>query len=252
MRYDFGLTQERYPFIFATPDAPESQELRKRYGLEALVAGSDDLEKVRRLCAWAHSLWQHDGLNEPSSPDALTILEEAAQGKSFRCVEYGVVMAACASALGLPSRVLALKTQDAATREFGAGHVVSEVFLPDLGRWVFVDGQCNVIPIRDGQPLNGAELRLALDDTARVTSFSEVSRKELDAYLPWIDEYLFYFSTSLDNRTFGEFTGPSLMLVPLGAETLSVFQRRFQVLNTTYTRSVNAFYPSPARVNPDP
>ncbi|CAA9580427.1 MAG: hypothetical protein AVDCRST_MAG86-2717 [uncultured Truepera sp.] len=107
MRYDAGPTSERYPFVFAPTDAPELHELRERYGLEALVKDSEnDLEKVRRLCAWVHLRWQHDGLNEPSSPDPLTILEEAAQGKSFRCVEYGIVVAACTAGLGLPSRVL--------------------------------------------------------------------------------------------------------------------------------------------------
>ncbi|CAA9580431.1 MAG: hypothetical protein AVDCRST_MAG86-2718 [uncultured Truepera sp.] len=123
--------------------------------------------------------------------------------------------------------------------------MVSEVFLPDLNRWAFVDGQCNFIPIQDGQPLSGLELRLALDKNVGLASFSAVLQKDFDAYLSWIDEYLFYLSTSLDNRAFGEFTGPSLMLVPVGAETLSVFQRRFPVLNTTYTHSARAFYPKP-------
>lgn len=161
MRYDSGPTPERYPFVFATPDAPKLRKLRERYGLEALVRGSDtDLEKVRRLCAWVHLRWPHDGLNEPSSPDPLTILEEAAQGKSFRCVEYGIVVSACAAALGLPSRVLQVKTEDSETREYGASHVVSEVFLSDMQSWVFVDGQWNVISMQGGQPLNGLELRL--------------------------------------------------------------------------------------------
>lgn len=72
-----------------------------------------------------------------------------------------------------------------------------------------------------------------------------VLQEDFDEYLPWVDEYMFYLSTSLDNRAFGEFAGPSLMLVPLGAETLSVFQCRFPVLDTTYTHSARAFYPKP-------
>lgn len=51
MPYDPNLTQERYPFVFATPDDPELRKLREHYDLGPLVAGSDsDLEKVRRLC----------------------------------------------------------------------------------------------------------------------------------------------------------------------------------------------------------
>lgn len=182
MPYDPSPIQERYPFVFATPDEPELHELRERYGLEPLVAGSDsDLEKVRRICAWGQALWQHDGWNEPSSPDPLTILEEAAAGSSFRCVEYDVVIAACA--LGLPGRVLEPRTEDVETREFGAGHVVSEVFLPDIQKWVLVDGQWNVIPVYNGKPLNGAEFRCALDAGASITSFSTVPSGTACEYL---------------------------------------------------------------------
>lgn len=67
MPYDSEPTQERYPFIFTTPDEPELHELRERYGLEPLVADSkNDPERVRRICAWVHSRWPHDGWNEPS------------------------------------------------------------------------------------------------------------------------------------------------------------------------------------------
>lgn len=246
MPYDTGPTRERYPFVFAAPDDPELRELRERYGLEPLIEGSDsDLEKVRRLCAWVHARWDHDGWNEPSAPDPLTILEEAAQDKSFRCVEYGIVIAACASALGLPSRVLELKTEDAQTREFGAGHVVSEVFLPDLKRWAFVDGQWNVIPMHSTLPLSGAEFRSALNAGDSIASFSTVPEATVCEYLEWINEYLFYFSAQLDNRSFGVFGGAKLILHPLSTKKLTVFQRRFPVLNATHTHFTQAFYPQP-------
>jgi len=244
--YDTGPTRERYPFVFATPDEPELCELRERYRLELLVAGSDsDLEKVRCLCTWVHALWQHDGWNRPSAPDALTILAEAAAGASFRCVEYSVVTAASAAALGLPSRVLELKTADAETREHGAGHVAAEVFLPDLGRWVLVDSQWGVIPTHAGTPLSGLELRLALDSGAAVASSCAVSEATVHDYLTWIGDYLFYFSVQLDNRSFGPPGGAKLMLGPTGVEAPTVFQRRFPILDTRYTRSARAFYPQP-------
>ena len=44
-----------------------------------------------RLLHWVHMRWQHDGLNEPTRRDALTILREARDGKNFRCVEYAIV-----------------------------------------------------------------------------------------------------------------------------------------------------------------
>jgi len=251
VEYDDRAPGEAYAFRFSTPDHPTSRELRERYGLKQLVAGcTGDLERLGHLCGWVHGLWQHDGRNEPSSSDPLTILEETAQGKHFRCVEYGVVLSACAGALGLPGRVLSLKTEDAETREFGASHVVSEVFLPDISRWAFVDAQWNVIPMQDGNPLSGVQFRLALNERADLASYSEISEETFREYLTWIDEYLFYFSTQLDNRTLGgfsegTFSGAKLILGPLGAEQPTVFQRRFPIQEAAYTHSVKAFYPRP-------
>lgn len=44
-------------------------------------------------------------------------------------------------ALGFESRELRLKTQDVKTGELGAGHVGSEVYLDDIGKWIFIDRQ---------------------------------------------------------------------------------------------------------------
>ncbi len=141
-RYDARSSQESYPFFYARPDSAALQELRETYRLEALTAPCDqDLCRLERVCAWVNGLWEHDGDNEPSAPDALTILGEVARGKRFRCVEFGTVVASCAAALGLPSRVVGLKTADCETREYGAGHVVTEVYLRDKRSWVMVDGE---------------------------------------------------------------------------------------------------------------
>ncbi len=124
MPYDSGSTQESHPFIFATPDALELRELRERYGLEPLAADSKNDLEIRRICAWVHSRWPHDGWNEPSSPNALTILD-------------------------------------------------------------------------------------------------------------------------LDTRSFGLFSGAKPTLSPVGAGEPTVFQRRFPVVDATYTHSARAFYPKP-------
>jgi hypothetical protein len=104
--------------IMDSPDSPEMTRLRSEYHLEQIVQDEKgDYAKLLRLVAWAHRSWKHDGSNEPSKPDPLTILEEAAKGKQFRCVEYSIVLAAAARAVGMPSRVLGLKRQDAETAE---------------------------------------------------------------------------------------------------------------------------------------
>jgi len=100
-----------------------------------------------------HNQWQHNGNNEPHKNDVTSILEEVKEGKNFRCVEYGIVVAACLNSIGLKARQLNLKTKDVETTEYGAGHVVTEVFLNDLKKWMFIDGQFDAMPLLDGIPL---------------------------------------------------------------------------------------------------
>ena len=243
--YDTKATEERYTFRFAQPEDTSLRTLREQYALDAEVSSSSTgLAKLERLCNWVSQRWQHDGSNEPSSFDALTVLREADAGKQFRCVEFSIVLSACMNALGLPSRVLSLRTQDCQTRETGAGHVVSEVFLPDMQRWVLADAQWNAVLTGPSGPLSAHGLRVALDERTDIQS-SQLSTSTLREYLTWIDEYLFYFDTQFDTREFKKFPEARLMLVPLGAPKPTVFQRRFPITGATYTHSVPAFYPSP-------
>ena len=244
--YDTEATGEHYTFRFAQPDDAALRMLREQYALDAEVSSSSaDLDKLERICTWVSQRWQHDGSNEPSSFDALTILREAVAGKQFRCVEFSIVLSACMNALGLPSRVLSLRTRDCQTRETGAGHVVSEVFLPDVQRWVLADAQWNAVLTGPDGTLSAYGLREALDERADVRS-SQLSASTLREYLTWIDEYLFYFDVQFDTREFEKFPEARLMLVPLGAPEPTVFQRRFPITGAIYTHSVPTFYPSPS------
>jgi len=83
--------------------------LRSQYPIDSLIKGSlTDMDKALKILNWVHRQWLHNGSNEPSKNDAISILEEAKEGKNFRCVEYGIVTAACLNAIGLHSRLLSL------------------------------------------------------------------------------------------------------------------------------------------------
>lgn len=107
-----------------------------------------------------NGLWEYNGENEPIQFDPLYILEQVSKGKQFRCVEYAVVLNGCLNALGLRSRILSLKMHDCETREYGAGHVVVEVFITELDKWIMADPQFNVVPYKNNEPLNAVELSL--------------------------------------------------------------------------------------------
>jgi hypothetical protein len=227
-------------------------QLRQQYNLDAVVQGAqNDTERALRLLHWVHQQWDHNGSNQPTKNDALTILEEVKLGKQFRCVEYGIVATSCLNAYGLKSRVLALKTKDVETTESGAGHVLLETWLPDQQKWVLLDGQWDVMPVLRGKPLNAVEFQQAIARNYKdleIRSLSGVSKR---SYVNWIAPYLYYLDVKFDNRE-GQglertkINGKgSLMLVPAGAKEPTIFQVNNPINYCLYTRSLEAFYAKP-------
>ncbi|MDR2026793.1 MAG: transglutaminase-like domain-containing protein, partial [Prevotellaceae bacterium] len=176
------------------------QKLRAEYPVDSLAAlGSSKLEKARIIASWVHGLWEHDGWNEPEKRDALYILDEVKKGRRFRCVEYGIVTTACLNAVGLKSRTLALKTKDVETKSSGAGHVVMEVFINDLDKWVMIDTQFDMITLSGGIPLNAVELQQAITERKDIEMLTTEDEAKV-TYISWIYPYLYYFSFPFDNR----------------------------------------------------
>ena len=234
--------------IMDDPDSPNMIKLKTQYKLKEVVAGSDnDYEKLQKIVKWVHERWQHSGSNVPSKFDPITILEEAAQGKKFRCVEYGIVVAACARALGMKSRVLGLKRKDVETMKSGAGHVAAEVWLEEFNKWVFVDAQFDAIPELNGIPLNAVEFQNAIVHNTKgllIRSSSLYGVKQ-SIYKKWLIPYLYYFDFNIDQRFFIETeqkVKTQIMLVPLGAKNPEVFQRKYPIKNCIYINNPEIFY----------
>jgi hypothetical protein len=226
--------------------------LRSKYPIDSLVKDEKtDIEKTLKILHWVHNQWHHNGNNEPQKSDAISILEEVKGGKNFRCVEYGIVATACLNAVGLKARTLALKTKDVETTEYGAGHVLLEVFLNDLKKWVLIDGQWDAMPVLNNVPLNAVEFQKAIAENyeeLEIRTSSAISKRQ---YIDWIYPYLYYFSISFDNREGADIKKnkinekKSLMLVPIGATNPTIFQIKNKIDYCIYTNSLNDFYESP-------
>ena len=226
--------------------------LRSKYPIDSLIKDTKtDTEKTLKILNWVHNQWEHNGNNEPQKKDAISILEEVSEGKKFRCVEYGIVASACLNAVGLKTRTLGLKTKDVETRESGAGHVLSEVFLNDLKKWILIDGQWDAMPVLNDIPLNAVEFQKAILENyeeLEIRTSSDLSKRN---YIDWIYPYLYYLDISFDNRegTGIEFNKINeknrLMLVPLGEKSPKVFQINNKIDNCIYTNSLNDFYREP-------
>ena len=247
-RLQFSDAPDPKPATFrrSDPDDAYLEKLRTQFELEDAVAGEEtDYGRVRAICEWVRRRWEHNGDNEPKKSDPISILEEAAQGKRFRCVEYAIVVHGALQSLGIPSRVLALKTEDVETRPSGAGHVVAEAYLAEKRKWIMIDGQFDVIPTLAGEPLNAVELQRALASGSKKLGVDSMSGTKADAWFKWVAPYLYYFDTSLDSR-FGVARSPgALMLVPIGAKNPTVFQGKRPISNMTFTNSLATFYASP-------
>ena len=260
LTYDVDAHPEVYPFAYADTTADVYlRELRQRHRLDSVTASAKtDLARVLAVLDWTHTQWSHDGYNTPTAADALSILDEAAGGASFRCVEYGIVSSEALQAIGIPARTIGLKIARVETRWLGAGHVAAEAYLRDEGKWVFLDGQFGVVPALDGVPLNAIEfgeaLRTRRDEVALLSAEGLITGKPRAQYLRFVDAYLYYLDVRFDNRPVASRDErvrvdgkSSLMLVPAGADAPAFFQRKSPMDYLAYTSSPAAFYAAPTQ-----
>ncbi len=246
LNFDREPSEEAYEFKWSKETDPYLKQLRAEFELGQRVKyGRDELDKVLIITHWVHNLWEHDGSNAPKDNDPISILREVKNGKRFRCVEYAVVINGCLNALGIPSRMVGLKTKDVETRESGAGHVVVEAYIEKLDKWVMIDGQCNAILSIDRIPLNCVELQEALAKNRSSIEMLSPSEMSVDEYLNWVGEYLYYFDVYFDNRIPNISSYARLMLVPKGAKEPKIFQGKWPMNDMTYTNSLEAFYTKP-------
>jgi len=243
---------------FVYPDTINNQflgQLRNENNLLELTKNCKTvLEKVLVVTNWANKQWKHNGNNEPSKSDALTILKEAKQGNKFRCVEYGIVLASALNSIGVKSRVLALKTKDVEIVKAGAGHVLAEAYLDDLKKWVMLDAQFNLVPVLNDVPLNAVEFQQTIVRQAKfklIDKNGKVVGKRFKQYMGFIPQYLYFFDYAFDQRSVARddkltVNGKKkVMLVPLGAQNPSVFQINSKIDYCLYTNSIVDFYRVP-------
>jgi len=238
---------------YQTEKSQYIEELKQAYPLSFDEDKRSDAEIFLEVLHWTNSQWKHNGMNAPSKNDAITILNEASQGNQFPCFAYGIVLRDQLTALGYKARTIYLKTKDAKNRRRSPGHVATEVYSDDLQKWVFLDGQCNIMPTSNGIPLNAVEFQNAISNDYDHLVLQSLSDQVMGKkkYVNFVYDYLYYFDTSLDNRyeleTEHLIDGKhSMMLVPKGAPNLTYVE--FWKLNMDYciyTNSLQDFYAKP-------
>ena len=240
-----ALNQGKFEkFTFPGVNDPYLLKLKSRFELEAVVSQShSDLERVRAISKWVRSRWEHNGGNTPEKSDPISILQEAEQGRKFRCVEYAIVVVGALNSIGIPARTLGLMTKDVETTASGAGHVVAEAYLPDSRSWVMIDGQWDVIPTLKGKPLSAVKFALALEQDHSDIELLSLSGADKKYYLAWVKPYLYYFRSSLiTSYSINSNEPPDLVLGPIGSSKPTIFQRKYPLGEFRFTHSLNEFY----------
>ena len=244
---------EEIKIVYQNERSPYLNELKEKYPLDEIFDESDtDKEKVLKILNWTNSRWKHNGRNSPKNNDAISILKEAQEGGQFPCFAFAIVLRDQLNASGFMARTIYLKTRNAKNSKYPPGHVASEVYLNDLQKWIFIDGQFNVMPALDETPINAVEFQKAITNQENELKLLSLNNIVKDGeYYSFVYPYLFYLDTTLDNRYNTDnpykINGKSsIMLVPIGAKNL----RRINfwdmnINNCIYTNSTLDFYAKP-------
>lgn len=112
-----------------------------------------------QLLEWTTTRWEHAN-DHVDDGDAVDVLDGVAAGRRFACVEYSIVLSQALNAMGIPARRVSLRSRDSHVG-FGRGHVVSEAWIDDLGKWVVLDGQNGAWWGTRAEPLGYADLHEA-------------------------------------------------------------------------------------------
>jgi len=222
-------------------------ELRKLASLD-IDASASKLEKALLVANFANTAFSHNGDNQPSHSDPLTILKEAQAGSQFRCVEYSHLAAWLMVAYGIEARTINIMMKNVETMEYGAGHVVVELYEGKKHGWVLADIQAGVVA-RNKEVLQSAfELRKSLGDSTIEhfdgSEFIEPVGMFDGNYIEWLKPYLYFLDKPKKlNFEYSDDSEPHLILVPSGDKPPEYFQETHKLDLVETTPEV--FYKTP-------
>ena len=150
---DWPTINPTLPLTLFRIEPEREPELRQRIPAPSGSAWATALE----LLSWVSRRWRHAN-SHLDVDDAVKCLDRVDAGDRFACVEYSLVLSQALNAVGIPARKLALRQAEYQTG-MGRGHVVSEAWIDDLGRWVVLDGQNGSYWAAAGRPLGVLDLQ---------------------------------------------------------------------------------------------
>jgi hypothetical protein len=132
-----------------------------------LAAGRNDLRQAVGVRKWAR-LQQTGGwdANDDSSDDPNALLARQRRGVPGACRRFAYVFAGALLAGGLDSRVVEIAS---GLNDEDPAHMLVEVWIPSLQRWVLMDSMFNTMFRVDGEPASAIDVhRMVAVDPSRV------------------------------------------------------------------------------------
>jgi Transglutaminase-like superfamily len=138
--------------------SPRIRELRKRYGLDAVVAHeSDEWKRILLLRHWIKSHIAIDNDNPTQTRgDTFAILDAALKGGKFHCTHFSIVQHAVLNSFGYVTRRLGCGP---GLKDDGGHHGVNEVWVNKFSKWVLIDSKYDAHFEKNGVPLSALEIR---------------------------------------------------------------------------------------------
>lgn len=162
-----------------------------RNGLHAVVASAiTDAESIEALTAWAQALWTPQAGRHSNSRNPQTIVSRAQNGERFSRTDYNTVLAHALMAVGIPARLVTLKTRDCTWRPLSSHYMGIEYYDREHFKWVWLDGGYGIRVINEFRPLNALEIKEALLEHSLLTLSPDRPNIDTDDYLDGLSPYL--------------------------------------------------------------
>lgn len=184
---------------------PMFEQLEREYKIKDIASADSDFEKSVNMLNWVAENNYHKGnSNNDINWNSLELLKQSYKKDSengINCRGLATILTECLLCLGLNARTVYIMP---CSPYDGDNHVVTEVFIADLQKWIMLDPTFNIyFTNQQGEPLSLLEMRTYLANQDELifsdglsyngdTDFTDQRKRETTTYFA---KNLFYFET---------------------------------------------------------
>ena len=193
-----------------------------RHELGAAIYPSDSVwERANRIRNWLANISYRVALPGLSTRVPREAYMQMRQGKPVLCGNLAEIYVALCESAGLVARTVGLSLMVRDGTFGGDTHAGAEVWVPEMGGWVYQDSTFNCYWEVDGKPASALQLHNALMDGRKIELASSNPRSEAMVHSYYVDPRLFFRHISYEYKA----GGPLLYYVDGRLEPLNMRDR---------------------------